>query len=47
MPQPDVLSQNMIKTAEEIEKYFKVPVLASIPVCDLDGALDKRRGGKR
>ena len=46
-----VLIANMldttIKTAEEIEKYFKVPVLASIPVCDLDGALDKRRGGKR
>ena len=46
-----VLIANMldttIKTAEEIEKYFKVPVLASIPVCDLEGALDKRRGGKR
>ena len=46
-----VLIANMldttIKTAEEIEKYFKVPVLASIPVCDLEGALDKRRGGRR
>lgn len=46
-----VLVANMldttIKTAEEIEKYFKVPVLASIPVCDLEGALDKRRGGRR
>lgn len=46
-----VLVANMldttIKTAEEIEKYFKVPVLASVPVCDLEGALDKRRGGRR
>ena len=46
-----VLIANMldttIKTAEEIEKYFKVPVLASIPICDLEGAIDKRRGGRR
>ena len=46
-----VLVANMldttIKTAEEIEKYFKVPVLASIPVCDLEGAIDKKRGGRR
>ena len=46
-----VLIANMldttIKTAEEIEKYFKVPVLASIPLCDLEGAIDKRRGGRR
>ena len=46
-----VLIANMldttIKTAEEIEKYFKVPVLAAIPLCDLEGAIDKRRGGKR
>ena len=32
-----------IKTAEEVETQFKVPVLASIPVYSLD--LDK--GGKR
>ena len=32
-----------VKTAEEIEKRFKVPVLASIPVYSLD--FDK--GGKR
>ncbi len=46
-----VLIANMldttIKTAEEIEKYFKVPVLAGIPLCDLEGAIDKRRGGRR
>lgn len=46
-----VLVANMldttIKTAEEIEKYFKVPVLASVPVCDLEGAIDKKRGGRR
>ena len=32
-----------VKTAEEIEKQFKVPVLASIPVYSLD--FDK--GGKK
>ena len=44
-----VLIANMldttVKTAEDIEKEFKVPVLASIPV--YENAIQKRRGGKR
>ena len=44
-----VLISNMldttIKTAEDIEKEFKVPVLASIPV--YENAIQKRKGGKR
>ena len=34
-----------IKTAEDIEKDFKLPVLASIPV--YENAIQKRKGGKR
>ncbi len=44
-----VLIANMldttIKTAEDLEKEFKIPVLASIPV--YENALQKRKGGKR
>ena len=44
-----VLISNMldttIKTAEDIEREFKVPVLASIPV--YENAIQKRKGGKR
>ena len=44
-----VLVANMldttIKTAEDIEKEFKLPVLASIPV--YENAIQKRKGGKR
>ena len=44
-----VLIANMldttVKIAEDIEKEFKVPVLASIPV--YENAIQKRRGGKR
>ena len=44
-----VLIANMldttIKTAEDVEKEFKIPVLASIPV--YENAIQKRKGGKR
>ena len=44
-----VLVANMldttVKTAEDIEKEFKIPVLASIPV--YENAIQKRKGGKR
>ena len=44
-----VLIANMldttIKTAEDIEKEFKLPVLAAIPV--YENAVQKRKGGKR
>ena len=44
-----VLVANMldttIKVAEDVEKEFKLPVLASIPV--YENAIQKRRGGKR
>ena len=44
-----VLIANMldttIKTPEEVEKMFKLPVLASIPICD--GEMQKKKGGKR
>ena len=44
-----VLLANMldttVKTAEDIEKEFKLPVLASIPV--YENAIQKRKGGKR
>ena len=44
-----VLIANMldttIKTAEDIEKEFKLPVIASIPV--YENAIQKRKGGKR
>ena len=44
-----VLISNMldttIKTAEDIEKEFKLPVLASIPV--YENSIQKRKGGKR
>ena len=44
-----VLVSNMldttIKTAEDIEKEFKLPVLASIPV--YESAIQKRKGGNR
>ena len=44
-----VLVANMldttVKTAEDIEKEFKLPVLASIPV--YENAIQKRKGGKR
>ena len=44
-----VLVSNMldttIKTAEDIEKEFKLPVLASVPV--YENAIQKRKGGKR
>ena len=46
-----VLIANMldttIKTAEEVEKEFKLPVLASIPVYNTDLQKLKGRGGKR
>ena len=34
-----------IKSAEEVEKNFKVPVLASIPLYNFEPV--KRKGGKR
>lgn len=44
-----VLVANMldttIKTVEDIEKEFKLPVLASVPV--YENAMQKRKGGKR
>ena len=44
-----VLIANMldttIKTAEDIEKEFKLPVLASIPV--YENAIQKRKGGSK
>ena len=44
-----VLIANMldttVKTAEDIEKEFKIPVLASIPV--YENSIQKRKGGKR
>ena len=44
-----VLIANMldttVKTAEDIEKDFKLPVLASIPV--YENAIQKRKGGKK
>ena len=44
-----VLLANMldttVKTAEDIEKEFKLPVIASIPV--YENAIQKRKGGKR
>ena len=44
-----VLVANMldttVKTAEDIEKEFKLPVLASIPL--YENAIQKRKGGKR
>lgn len=46
-----VLIANMldttIKTAEEVEKEFKLPVLASIPIYNTDLQKLKGRGGKR
>lgn len=44
-----VLMANMldttVKTAEEIEKTFKIPVLASVPICGTE--MQKKKGGKR
>ena len=44
-----VLITNMldttVKTAEDIEKEFKIPVLASIPV--YENSIQKRKGGRR
>lgn len=44
-----VLLANMldttVKTAEDIEKEFKIPVIASIPV--YENGIQKRKGGKR
>ena len=44
-----VLIANMldttVKTAEDIEKEFKIPVLASIPV--YENSIQKRKGGRR
>ena len=34
-----------VKTAEEIEKTFKIPVLASVPICGTE--MQKKKGGKR
>ena len=47
-----VLISNMldttIKTAEDVEKYIKIPVLASIPVYSIDEERKpKKKGGKR
>lgn len=46
-----VLLANMldttVKTAEEVEKEFKLPVLASIPLYDADQPSSKGRGGRR
>ena len=46
-----VLVANMldttVKTAEDIEKGFKVPVLASIPIYETDIQKVKGKGGKR
>lgn len=36
-----------IKTSDEIEKIYKVPVLASIPMCEIESNKNRRRGGKR
>lgn len=36
-----------VKTAEEVEKEFKVPVLASIPIYDSEQQNNKRKGGRR
>ena len=44
-----VLIANMlgttVKTAEEIEKTFKIPVLASVPICGTD--MQKKKGRKK
>lgn len=44
-----VLIANMldttVKTAEDIEKGFKIPVLAAIPMCETE--MQKKKGGKR
>ena len=46
-----VLIANMldttVKTQEDIEKYVKVPVLASIPIYDMEMEKLKKRGGRR
>ena len=46
-----VLIANMldttIKTADDIEKIFKLPVLASIPVYETDAQKKKGKGGKK
>lgn len=37
-----------VKTAEEIEKHFKVPVLASVPIWEIESNVtNKRKGGRR
>ncbi len=46
-----VLTVNMldttVKTAEEVERIFKLPVLASIPIYDAEPQKSKGRGGRR
>ena len=46
-----VLIANMldttVKTAEEVEQLFKLPVLASIPIYDTEPQKSKGRGGRR
>ena len=46
-----VLIANMldttIKSADDIEKQFKLPVLASIPVYETDAQKKKGKGGKK
>lgn len=46
-----VLIANMldttVKTAEEIEKMFKLPVIASIPIYDIEPQSSKRKGGRK
>ena len=36
-----------VKTAEEVEKEFKLPVLASIPIYDAEPQKVKGRGGRK
>ena len=46
-----VLIANMldttVKTAEELEKEFKLPVLASIPIYDVEPQKTKAKGGRK
>ena len=46
-----VLIANMldttVKTQEDIEKNIKIPVIASIPVYDVDSEKTERKGGRR
>lgn len=41
------LLDTTIKSSEEIEKYIKLPVLASIPIYGMDAQKHKTKGGRR